>query len=59
VCGVSLHTFVVGQPFRLAHWRRALIEVMKHPDFGQVWVTTPGEIARYAASLPSGIVPGS
>ncbi len=59
VCGVSLHSFVVGQPFRLAQLRRALAEVLKHPDFGKVWITTPGKIAAYAESLPQGIVAGS
>jgi peptidoglycan/xylan/chitin deacetylase (PgdA/CDA1 family) len=59
VCGISLHTFVVGQPFRLAQLRRALTEVLAHPDFDRVWVTTPGAIARYAAQLPSGTIVGS
>ena len=59
VCGISLHSFVVGQPFRLAQLRRALAEVLKHPDFGKVWITTPGKIAAYAESLPKGIVAGS
>jgi hypothetical protein len=59
VCGISLHSFVVGQPFRLAQLRRALAGVLKHPDFDRVWITTPGKIAAYAASLPKGIVAGS
>ncbi len=58
VCGVSLHTFVVGQPFRLAELRRALTHIVNHPRRGEVWFTRPGEIARYAAALPSGIVVG-
>lgn len=49
VCGVSLHTFVAGQPFRLAQIRRALRAIRKHKRFKKVWVTTPGEIARYYA----------
>ena len=59
VCGISLHTVVVGQPFRLAQLRRALTEVLTHPDFDRVWITTPGAIARYAAQLPSGTIAGS
>jgi allantoinase len=59
VCGISLHTFVAGQPFRLAQLRRALLALREHPQFGRVWVTTPGAIARYAAALPSGIITGS
>jgi hypothetical protein len=58
VCGISLHSFVVGQPFRLAQLRRALAEVLKHPDFDKVWITTPGKIAAYAEALPKGIVAG-
>jgi allantoinase len=57
VCGVSLHTFVAGQPFRLAQIERALRELLATPDFAaRVWVTTPGAIARYAADLPAGTI---
>jgi len=59
VCGISLHSFVVGQPFRLAQLRRALAEVLKRPDFGRAWITTPGKIAAYAAALPKGTLAGS
>lgn len=59
VCGASLHTFVVGQPFRLAQLERALAYITQHPRFADVWVTTPTEIAAYAAGLPAGTVPGS
>jgi hypothetical protein len=30
---------------------------MAHRD--DLWITTPGEIARYCAGLPKGTVPGS
>lgn len=59
VFGISLHTFVAGQPFRLRQVERALEYVMNHSAFDRVWVTLPGEIAKYAASLPNGVVPGS
>lgn len=59
VFGVSLHTFVAGQPFRLTQIRQALQHVLRHPGIESVWITTPGEIARYSAGLPKGIVPGS
>ena len=59
VFGVSLHTFVAGQPFRLTQIRQALQHVLRHPEIESVWITTPGEIARYSAGLPKGIVPGS
>lgn len=59
VCGVSLHTFVVGQPFRFAQLRKALRYIMNHPERDKVWFTKPGEIAKYAAGLPKGTIPGS
>ena len=57
VCGISMHTFCTGQPFRLAQVRQALQTLMKHPGFDKVWVTTPGGIAEYAAKLPTACVP--
>jgi allantoinase len=48
---------VAGQPFRLRQVRRALEYIVQHPRFQDVWVTTPGGIARHAASLPAGTVP--
>lgn len=60
VFGISLHTFVAGQPFRLRQIEQALAHVTKYPEFRkQVWATLPGEIAEYAASLTPGIIPGS
>jgi allantoinase len=56
VFGISMHTFCTGQPFRLLQVRQALEALAKHPDFGRVWVTTPGGIAEHAARLPSGCV---
>ena len=43
--------------FRLRALRDALRHIMAHKD--ALWLTTPGEIARYCAGLPKGIVPGS
>jgi peptidoglycan/xylan/chitin deacetylase (PgdA/CDA1 family) len=59
VFGISLHTFVVGQPFRLAELRRTLLRLRDDPAFKDVWITTPGAIAEYAAALPKGILTGS
>lgn len=59
VFGIALHTFVVGQPFRLRQVRQALRHVLAHPGMEKVWVTTPGAIAAYTARLPKGVVPGS
>jgi allantoinase len=57
VFAVALHPFIIGQPFRLRAFRDAVRHVMRHRD--DLWITTPGEIARYCESLPKGTVPGS
>jgi len=49
VYGVSIHTFLLGQPFRIARFRKALQHILAHAD--RVWFTTPGEIARHYAGL--------
>jgi allantoinase len=49
VYGISLHAFIVGQPFRLRHLRRALEWLAKHHD--GVWLTTTGAIAAHYASV--------
>ena len=59
VCGISLHTFVVGQPFRFAQLRMALKHIVCHPRSKEVWFTRPGEIASYAETLAPGILAGS
>jgi len=57
VCSIVLHPFIVGQPHRLRPLRQALRHIMAHQD--QLWVTRPGELAEYVATLPRGVVPGS
>jgi len=57
VFGISMHTFCTGQPFRLLQVRQAIEALMKHPGFSNVWVTTPGGIAEYAAKLSAACVP--
>jgi allantoinase len=49
VMGIALHPYIVGQPYRLRHLRRALQHVAAARDAGAVWMTTPGEIFRDAA----------
>jgi allantoinase len=51
VMGIALHPYIVGQPYRLRHLRRALQQVAAARDRGEVWMTTPGEIYKYASSL--------
>jgi peptidoglycan/xylan/chitin deacetylase (PgdA/CDA1 family) len=57
VFSVALHPFIIGQPHRLRAFRGALRHIMANRD--ELWLTTPGEIARYCAALPPGTVPGS
>lgn len=45
VYGIVLHTFIVGQPFRLRRFRQALDHVLGESD--ELWLTTPGAIAAY------------
>lgn len=59
VCSISLHGFVVGQPFRLNPLRKAIKHCVNHKGKDHVWFTTAGKIASHCFSLPSGIIPGS
>ncbi|MBC7435634.1 MAG: polysaccharide deacetylase family protein [Bdellovibrionales bacterium] len=53
VMGVALHPYLVGQPYRLRHLRRALEHLARARDEGRVWFATPGEIcAHHAAQVP-------
>jgi peptidoglycan/xylan/chitin deacetylase (PgdA/CDA1 family) len=48
VMGIALHPYIVGQPYRLRHLRRALRHIVTHATLaapGEVWLTTPGAIA--------------
>lgn len=57
VCGIALHTMVVGQPYRLRALRRALKHIVEHPQRDRVWFTRPGAIYDHIAGLPEGLVP--
>lgn len=50
VMGIALHPYIIGQPHRLAHLRRALRHITAS---GQAWLTTPGQIYAHAAGLPA------
>jgi peptidoglycan/xylan/chitin deacetylase (PgdA/CDA1 family) len=41
VMGIALHPYLVGQPYRLRHLRRALQHIVKQK---KAWLTTPGKI---------------
>jgi peptidoglycan/xylan/chitin deacetylase (PgdA/CDA1 family) len=49
VYGMTIHTFIVGQPFRIKQFRRVLDHINKVQD--RIWFTTPGAIAEHFASL--------
>src|SRR5260221_4885951 len=55
VMGVALHAYIVGQPHRLRHLKRALKHIASRRD--EIWMTTPGAIAAHCAALPAGTVP--
>lgn len=48
VMGIALHPYLVGQPYRLVHLRRALAHIVSQRDAGKIWITTPGAIHRHA-----------
>jgi allantoinase len=56
VMGIALHAYIVGQPFRLRHLRRALAHIARHRD--DVWITTAGAVAAHVMDLPAATVPG-
>jgi len=57
VMPIVLHSFILGQPYRLRHFRRVIEHVLKHRD--DIWLTRPGDICAHIERLPAGIVPGS
>jgi peptidoglycan/xylan/chitin deacetylase (PgdA/CDA1 family) len=54
VCGIALHTMVVGQPYRLRMLREALQHIASHPQKDKVWFTRPSAIYDHCAALPKG-----
>jgi hypothetical protein len=54
--GIALHPYIVGQPHRLRHLRRALRHIAAaRPG---VWIPTAGAIHDAMVALPPGRVPG-
>ncbi len=58
VFSLALHTFVVGQPYRLAGLRNILSHIVQHPDSDRIWFTRPGAIYDHITALPRGTIPG-
>jgi allantoinase len=48
VMGIALHPYIIGQPYRLRHLRRALKHVAKGK---RVWFAKPGEIYNHVARV--------
>lgn len=55
VMPIVLHSFVLGQPYRLHHFRKVIEHILRHRE--QIWLTRPGEICEYIEGLPAGVVP--
>ncbi|HEX8663540.1 MAG TPA: polysaccharide deacetylase family protein [Beijerinckiaceae bacterium] len=49
VMGLALHPYLVGQPYRLRHLRRALEHINGFRD--RIWITTAGQIAAHVLAL--------
>lgn len=45
VYGISIHAFLVGQPYRMRHFRRAMEHIAKHRN--RIWLTTTSAIAKH------------
>jgi allantoinase len=59
VCCVSLHPYLVGQPFRLKPLRSALKHIAEHQHRDRVWYTRGDDISDYCYKLEPGLLPGS
>ena len=49
VMGVALHPYLVGQPYRLRHLRRALAHIAERRN--EIWLCKPGQIASHMEAL--------
>ena len=52
VMGIALHPYIVGQPHRLRHLRRALEHINERR--GAIWLTTAGAVAEHFRALSDG-----
>ena len=59
VFSISLHGFILGQPFRLRPLRNAIKHCVTHKNAERVWFTRAGEIYDYCMTLDKGIILGS
>jgi peptidoglycan/xylan/chitin deacetylase (PgdA/CDA1 family) len=54
VMGIALHPYLMGQPYRLRHLRRALEHIAQARERGGVWCATPGAICAHVDALAAG-----
>ena len=47
VMGIALHPYLMGQPYRVRHLRKALEHIASHRDSHKIWLTTPGKICDF------------
>lgn len=47
-CGITIHSFIIGQPFRIRQFRRVLDYLNSRSD--DIWFATAGQIAEHFAS---------
>jgi peptidoglycan/xylan/chitin deacetylase (PgdA/CDA1 family) len=55
VMGIALHPYLVGQPYRLRHLRRALSHICAQRD--DIWITRAGDIYDFCAQHPAFVNP--
>ena len=58
VFALSLHGFIVGQPFRSRPLRQALQHCVGHKHADRVWFTRARDIAAHCMNMPAGILTG-
>ena len=54
VMGIALHPYLVGQPYRLRHLRRALAHIAGKRE--RIWFTRAGDVAAHCRGLADGVV---
>ena len=51
VMGIALHPYIIGQPFRLRHLRRALTHIADRRE--QIWITRAGDLCDSFSEIPA------
>ena len=54
---LSIHPYIVGQPYRIRALRRAFQHIVEHKLRDRVWFTRGNEIADYCLSLDPKLIP--